>query len=124
MPVAGAGGLSESAAAAISYITIIPAIIFLVIAPYNRMPLVRFHSFQSIALAVAWVVVWIALMIVHMILHFIPLIGVLFFLLDLAVCVIFFIAWLMTIIKASRGEWYKLPVVGDFADKLARGQSI
>src|SRR5579875_2323824 len=96
---AGSGGLSESAAAAISYITIIPAIIFLVIAPYNRMPLVRFHSMQSIALAVAWFVVWIAITILHVILHFIPLIGLLFMVIDLVVAVGFFIAWLMAIIK-------------------------
>ena len=124
MPAAGSGGLSEATAAAISYITIIPAIIFLVVAPYNRMPLVRFHSFQSIALAIAWFVVWIAITILHTILHFIPLIGVLFILVDIAVCIIFFIAWLMAIIKASRGEWFKLPVIGDFAEKMARGQGI
>jgi hypothetical protein len=52
-PVAGSVGLSENAAAAIAYLTIIPAIIFLVLEPYNKMPLVRFHSWQSIGLGVA-----------------------------------------------------------------------
>jgi uncharacterized membrane protein len=120
-PVAGSGGLSESTAAAISYITIIPAIIFLVMDPYNKMPLVRFHSFQSIGLAVAWFAVWIAITILHVILHFIPLIGFLFVLIDLAVAVVFVIAWLIAIIKASKGEWFKLPVIGPFAEKMARG---
>ncbi|GGA78765.1 membrane protein [Edaphobacter acidisoli] len=122
--MAGSGGLSETAAAAISYITIIPAIIFLVIAPYNRMPLVRFHSFQSIALAVAWFVVWIAITILHVVLHFIPLIGILFVLVDLVVSIGFFVAWLVAIIRASRGEWFKLPVIGDIAQRMARGQGI
>ena len=124
MPAAGSGGLSETAAAAISYITIIPAIIFLVIDPYKRMPLVRFHSFQSICLAVAWIVVWIAATILEIVLHFIPLIGVLFILVHLGIAVIFFIAWLMAIFKASKGEWFKLPVVGAFAEKMASGQGI
>jgi len=119
---AGSGGLSETAAAAISYLTIIPAIIFLVVDPYKKMPLVRFHSFQSIGLCVAYIVVWIALMILQLVLHFIPLIGVLFFFVGLGIGIAFFIAWLMCILKASKGEWFKLPVIGDFAESQARAQ--
>ena len=114
--VPAAGGLSENAAA-ISYITIIPAIIFLVLEPYNRMRLVKFHAIQCIALHVAWIATWIALTILHLALHFIPLISVLFVLVDLAVCVGFFIAWLLCILKASKGEYFKLPIIGDFAEK-------
>jgi uncharacterized membrane protein len=120
-PVAAptAGGLSETAAAAISYITIIPAIIFLVIEPYNRMRLVKFHAIQCIALHVAWIAVWMATMILSAVLHFIPLVGVLFFFLDMAIAIGFFVAWLLCILKASKGEYYKLPVIGDFAAKQA-----
>ena len=114
-----AGGLSENAAAAIAYITIIPAIIFLVLEPYNRMRLVKFHSIQSLALAVAWIAIWIGITILHVVMHFIPFIGVLFLLLDLAVSVGFFIAWLIAILKASKGEYFKLPIIGDFAEKQA-----
>ena len=117
---AGSGGLSETAAAAIAYITIIPAILFLVIEPYNKIAFVRFHSFQSIGLAVVWIAVWVASMILHIVLHFIPLIGILFFLFDIVVAVGFFVAWLMCILKASKGEWFKLPFIGDFAEKQAR----
>jgi uncharacterized membrane protein len=113
-------GLSDTAAAALAYVTVIPAIIFLVVEPYNKKPFIRFHSFQSIALAVIWIAVWIAITIVHTILHFIPLIGLLFVLVDLAVAAVFFIAWLMCVIKASRGEWFKLPVIGDFALKQSQ----
>jgi uncharacterized membrane protein len=116
-----ASGLSENAAAAISYLTIIPAIIFLVLEPYNKMRLVRFHAIQSIALAVAWVAIWIAITIIHIVLHFIPFIAVLFLLVDLAVSVGFFIAWLIAMLKASKGEYFKLPVIGDFAAKQANG---
>ena len=118
-PIPTAGGLSENAAAAIAYLTIIPAIIFLVLEPYNRMRLVRFHSIQSLALAVAWVAVWVGISILHIALHFVPFIGVLFLLLDLVVAVAFFIAWLLAILKASKGEYYKLPIIGDFAEKQA-----
>jgi len=39
----------------LGYVTIIPAIVFLLIAPYNKSRFVRFHSFQCIFLTVAWV---------------------------------------------------------------------
>jgi uncharacterized membrane protein len=121
-PVAAASsGLSENAAGAIAYLTIIPAIVFLLIEPYNKIPFVRFHSFQSIGLTVAWFALWIVISILHMVLHFIPLIGLLFVALDLAIGLGFFLLWLFVILKASKGEWYKLPVIGDFAEKQARG---
>ena len=117
-PSAGAG-LSPNAAAAISYLTIIPSIIFLVIDPYKNMKLVKFHSIQNIALAVAWVAVYVALAIMGMVLHFIPFIGFLFLFVDLAVGVAFIAAWLIALIKASKGEFFKLPLIGDFAAKQA-----
>ncbi len=114
-----AGGLSENAAAAIAYLTIIPSIIFLVLEPYNRMRLVRFHSIQNLALCVAWIAIWICVTILHTVLHFIPFIYLLFILADLAISVGFFVAWLLCILKASKGEYFKLPIIGDFAEKQA-----
>src|SRR6201996_6706113 len=43
-------GLSDNSAPAIAYVTIIPAIIFLVMEPYNHKPFVRFQSMQCIGL--------------------------------------------------------------------------
>jgi uncharacterized membrane protein len=122
-PVAAAAGsgLSENAAAAISYITIIPAILFLVIEPYNKMPFVRFHAFQSIGLTVVWFALWIVITVLRIALHFIPLIGLLFLFVDLAIFLGMFIIWLIAVMKASKGEWYNLPFIGDFAEKQARG---
>jgi uncharacterized membrane protein len=119
-PVSAAGsGLSDTAAAALAYVTIIPAIIFLVIEPYNKKPFVKFHCFQSIGLCVAWFAIWIVITVLHIALHFIPLIGILFFFVDLVVGLGIFVLWLIAIVKASKGEWYKLPVIGDFAWKQA-----
>jgi uncharacterized membrane protein len=113
-------GLSETAAAAISYITIIPAIIFLVLEPYNKMPFVKFHSWQSIGLCLAAFILQIVVTIVEMVVHFIPGIVFLFMLVHLALGLGLFLVWLFVIFKASKGEWYKLPVIGDFAEKQAR----
>ncbi len=56
-----AGGLSDNVAGMLAYVTIIPAIVFLVVAPYNKSRFIRFHSFQSIFFCVGWTVIWIAL---------------------------------------------------------------
>jgi len=104
-PSVTAGGLSENSAAALSYLTFIPAIIFLVIEPYNKSAFVRFNAIQCIAFSV---VAFGA----HIVLIFIPIIG---WLISLVLTVVFFVLWVMCLMKASKGEWYKLPIVGDFA---------
>lgn len=120
IPTTAAGaGMSANAAAAIAYLTIIPAIVFLVLEPYKNMKLVRFHSIQNIVLAVAWVAAYVALTIFGIVMHFIPFFGILILLLDMGIGVLFFVAWLIAIIKASKGEFFKLPLIGEFAAKQA-----
>jgi uncharacterized membrane protein len=119
-PSISAPGLAENIAALLAYITIIPAIIFLLIEPYNRITLVRFHSFQSIALSVAAFVIQIGLAIAQSFLHVIPGSWILFMLLNLVVGVGIFIAWIVVMIKAYQGQIYKLPVIGDWAEAQAR----
>ena len=118
-PAAGSG-LSDNAAAAIAYLTIIPAIIFLVIEPYNKIPFVRFHSWQSIGLCVGAFILQVCVTILEMVVHFIPGIVFLFMLIHLAIGLGLFLLWLFVILKASKGEWYKLPFIGDFALKMAQ----
>jgi uncharacterized membrane protein len=119
-PVAASSGLSENAAGAIAYLTIIPAIIFLIIEPYNRISFVRFHSWQSIGLCLAAFVLQLIVSIIEIVVHFVPGIVYLFMVIHLVVWLGLFIVWLFVILKASKGEWYKLPFIGDFAEKQAR----
>ena len=47
--------MTDNVASALCYLLgLITGIIFLVLTPYNRNPVVRFHAFQSIFLNVAW----------------------------------------------------------------------
>jgi uncharacterized membrane protein len=117
---AATAGISDNLAAALAYITIIPAIVFLILEPYNRIPLVRFHSFQSIGLCIVAFLLQIALRIGQEILHIIPLTGLLFAVLSMVLGLVLFIAWLVAILKALKGEWYKLPFIGDIAERQAR----
>jgi len=120
VPATATAGLSDNAAGAIAYLTIIPAIIFLVIEPYNRIPFVRFHSWQSIGLCLASVVLQAIVSVFDAMTHFIPGMHLLYSLLHFAVGIGLFIAWLVALIKASQGQWYKLPIIGDFAERQAR----
>ena len=116
-PPSAGQGLSSNAAAAISYITFIPAVLFLVMEPYNRDRFVRFHSWQSIALCVVWVGISILFGIFHFV-GFHLMLWTLHSLVDL----VLFVFWLIALIKASQGQWYKIPIVGDLATSFAGGQ--
>lgn len=104
----------------LAYITIIPAIIFLVAEPYNKSRFVRFHAWQNILLHAAAFVFWIGLFIISFVLAFIPILGhLLAFLLWAALMVGFFVAWIIALLKANGGQMYKLPFIGDIAEKQA-----
>jgi uncharacterized membrane protein len=111
-------GLSDNAAGAIAYITFIPAIIFLLLAPYNQKPFIRFHAWQSILLAVAAIVIDIVLGIVLGItLLFLPL--SLHFLLWRLIDLCWLAIWVICVFSAFNGRRFKLPLIGDLAEKQA-----
>jgi len=94
----------------------IPAIVFLTLEPYNRNRFVRFHSFQAILTAVVFIVLGIALGIVVQVPFLGWAIGFLVFpLIGLAE----FILWIILLLKAFQGQMFKLPIVGDMAEKQA-----
>ena len=120
-PVIGTtGGIRDNIAAALAYVTFIPAIVFLVVAPFKRNRFIRFHSFQSIFLTIAAVVASLALKLVFLVLSLIPLLG---HLLLLLISVIVFLGcvvlWLVLVVKALQGDLFKLPFLGDAAEKQA-----
>lgn len=97
-------GLSDSAAGALAYVTILPAIIFLLIDPYKDKPFVKFHAFQCLGLAVCGFCLGIIAVI--------PFLGWLIFLLGWVTLMVF---WVLCILKASQGSAFKLPIIGNFA---------
>jgi uncharacterized membrane protein len=112
--------LAENVAGMLAYFTIIPAIIFLLIEPYNRNRFVRFHSFQCLFGVIAVIVIDIILSIFTSMLHFVPMVGwavstLLWGLWSLALLAL----WLLLVIKAYQHQIFKLPVIGDMAEKQA-----
>ncbi len=110
-----AGGLADNVAGLLAYVTIIPAIIFLVVEPYNKNRFIRFHSFQSIFFAVAWTVIWIAASFVAAI----PVLGWATLLIWPVMGLGGLIIWIVLLMKAYGGQTFKLPVIGDMAEKQA-----
>ena len=114
-PSGASGGLDDNVAGALAYVTIIPAIVFLVLEPFNRKRFVRFHSFQCLLFAVVWTVLWIGLSVIA---H-IPFFGWLTVLVWPLVSLAGFVVWLILVLKAYQGQMFKLPVIGDMAEKQA-----
>jgi uncharacterized membrane protein len=112
---AAGGGLTDNMAGALAYVTIIPAIVFLVLEPYNKKRFIRFHSFQCIFFAVAWTVLWIALAFIG---H-IPFLGWATLLLWPLISLAGLVIWIILVLKAYQGQMFKLPVIGDMAEKQA-----
>ena len=115
-PLAASSGLSDNAAGALAYVTIIPAIIFLVMEPYNRNPFIKFHAWQSILLTGVWVAWVIVRLILGIAIHFMWL---LWFAIGAIVGLAFFILWLVAIIQAFNGKKFSIPVIGAIAEKQA-----
>jgi uncharacterized membrane protein len=99
-------GIDENIEGLLCYVLgFITGILFLVLEKENRF--VRFHAMQSI-------VTFLLLFVISMVIGFIPIIGwVISPLIGLAGLIL----WLLLMFKAYKGEKYKMPIAGDFAEK-------
>jgi uncharacterized membrane protein len=112
-----ATGLSDNAVAAISYITFVPAIAFLILEPYKRSSYVRFHAWQCIFLSLGAFFISFVLGIGLSMMSFFS-----FFvartigeLVDLC----WFLLWILCVVNAINGKRFKLPIVGQLAERQA-----
>ena len=112
-PAGTSTGLSPNIAGLLCYVGVwISGIIFLVLEQRNKF--VRFHAAQSI-------IVFGTLTVAGIILGLIPVVGVAFYSI---IGIIGFIVWIIMIVKASSGEWYKLPWAGDVAEKMVASSGV
>jgi uncharacterized membrane protein len=116
-----ASGMTSNVAGALAYLVgLITGILFLMLEPYRQDRFVRFHAFQSILLNVVLIVfgiVW-SYFITAMVFSMGILWG-LFSLVGTVVYLAFFILWLFMMYKAYNKEMYKLPIIGEIAEKQA-----
>ena len=109
-------GLSDNAASGIAYLTIIPAIVFLIMEPFKRSSNVRFNAWQSIFFFVAWAVVNILIGAVQ---HLVPSAVFLTLTVVELVGLAIFVVWLVVFISAFSGKRVKLPIIGNLAEAQA-----
>ena len=98
------------------------AIVFLFTEKENRF--VKFHAVQSLFLAALQIAVGIVIGILGLILSLALnafdmswIAWILIFGLRFILLIVFLILWIMGGIKAYGGQWYKLPIIGNMADK-------
>jgi uncharacterized membrane protein len=115
MPDSNKSGLTDNSIGAIAYITVVPALFFLAIAPYNKRAYVRFHAWQSVVVSVVAFILWLVL-------SFFPALNTYFeSLVYLGLYLLVFIVWVLVsiwcAISALNGKRFKLPVIGAWAAK-------
>jgi len=115
-----AGMFKQNFAGALAYLTFIPAVLFLMCQPYKQNRFVRFHAAQSVMLWIAGVLVAIALKLITMLLLVVPVAGpLLVVLITVLASLAALMTWFVLVVKALLGETFKLPVLGDFAERYA-----
>ena len=105
-PPPASGGLSVNAASALCYLLgFITGVLFLLIEPYSRNRLVRFHAFQSIFSHAAVILIWFLLGRMRILwpLVWLASVGL----------------WLYLMVSAWQGRKVVLPVVGRLAEQQA-----
>jgi len=113
------GGLEPNVAALLGYLLFIPAILWLVLEPYKNDRFIKFHALQTIAYWVVIVGLSIALSVVSMIIAFIPGVNLLLLVIWPVFWLAMLVVWILLMVKAYNKQMYKLPVVGDFVEKMA-----
>lgn len=112
-------GFQPNIAAVLSYVlTIATGAIMLIIEKENKY--VRFHALQSILFGVVWMTLWTLADIELTRFWPNPIVG--WMINDLAYFLIVlggFVVWLFLLYKAYDGERFKLPILGNIAERIA-----
>ncbi|MGE5327121.1 MAG: DUF4870 domain-containing protein [Deltaproteobacteria bacterium] len=103
-------------AGALAYLTIIPAIIFLVMEPYNKDKFIKFNAFQCLFLAATAFAAYVCLAILAVI----PILGWIIGLLGFPlVGLTIFVLAVISAIKAYGNQKFMIPVIGKLAEQQA-----
>jgi uncharacterized membrane protein len=117
-PAPSTGGLADNVAGLLVYLIGILAIVFLLIEPYNKNKFVRFHCFQCIFYWAAAIALGIGMAVIGVVLSMINL-GAIVLLLWPVVWLAYFVGWVLLMVKAYQGQMWKMPVIGNLAEKYA-----
>jgi uncharacterized membrane protein len=100
-------------------VNLILSIIWLVTEPKEN-KFLRFHAMQSLLLIGGMIVAYVVLFVCAIVLvNISSALGVLIWLVELAVFAGYLILSVVGMIKANQGQMWKMPIVGDIAEKNA-----
>ena len=103
--------MDQNVAAGLSYIFgWVTGLIFFLMEKQNRF--VRFNAMQSIILSATYIVLLIFVSVVTAV---VPALWFLSSLINLAM----FVLWIILLVNAFQGKYFKLPVIGDYAERYA-----
>lgn len=117
MTVSARAGLSENAAGTIAYFTFIPAIVLLLVSPYKDSNSIRFHAWQSVLLSITAFLSEIVFGIVAFLFIFTNRPTPIF--VWRILWVIWLVIWLACVLRALNGRRFKIPLLGNIAEKLS-----
>jgi uncharacterized membrane protein len=111
------------------FLNVIAGLLFFFTEPRENR-LLRFHALQGMFLAGVWFVIWVILTILGVAMGISSSMmpggdmaraggGLLFLMLRLVVGVAFLAVHIMGMVKANQGQMWKLPIIGDIAEKNA-----
>ena len=102
-------GLEQNIAGLLSYVLgWITGLVFFLLEKENKF--VRFHAMQSI-------IVFGGLTVISIVIGVIPLLG---WLVSSLLSILALVLWILLMIKAYQNVWFKLPLVGDLAEKYSK----
>jgi uncharacterized membrane protein len=109
--------MEPNVAAGLSYLgTWVTGLIFILIEKQNRF--VRFHAMQSILAFATLTVLSIVVSVITAALSFVSVIGCV---LTPLVSLAWLAVWLICMINGFQGKYFKLPIIGDYAERWANG---
>ncbi len=104
--------MEENIESMLCYIgTWVTGIIFIALEKENK--IVKFHAWQSF---ITFIGVFVVYFVIFFLTWFVPFMWILSMLFGLLVVIL----WIILVIKAYQGEKFKLPIVGDIAEKQAQ----
>jgi uncharacterized membrane protein len=116
MPDTKQSGLSDNSLGAIAYVTVVPALFFLAVAPYSKKAYVRFHAWQSTILFAIVFIVSIAL-------SYLPIFSFLLGVVYWGLCTLVWVVWgfisVWCAVNALNGKRLKLPLIGAWSERQA-----
>jgi uncharacterized membrane protein len=125
-PTGGQGGMAANVAAMLTYVPLclvglVLAILFgFILEPYKRDRFIRFHAWQSLAVQVLFVAFWFGWFIFSFVLTSIArMFAIITVPISMFIGLGAFILMVILMIKAYGNQTFKLPVIGDWAEKQA-----